>query len=74
MAEPLEPILGGHQLEMDGDWALTDLSGFGRQYSHLYVVLYSLQFHVPEVLRETDRQSEFGWVGVRHRSSVRQAW
>ena len=39
--EPM--LLGSHRLEMDGDWGLLELSGFGRQYVQLYSFLYVLE-------------------------------
>ena len=36
--------VGIHRLEMDGEWGLVELSGFGRQYVQVYSILYALQF------------------------------
>ena len=38
-----ELTVGGHRLEIDGEWGLLELSGFGRQYVQVYSMLYALQ-------------------------------
>lgn len=60
MATRGQPGVGIHQLEMDGEWGLADLSGFGRQYNHLYAVLYSLLFYIAD-LSDVDEPSGWDW-------------
>lgn len=38
-----ELTVGDHRLEIDGEWGLLELSGFGRQYVQVYSMLYALQ-------------------------------
>ena len=43
-----EPTVGRHQLDMDGEWGLLELSGFGRQYVQVYSMMYALHFGAEE--------------------------
>ena len=61
-----EPTVGSHQLEMDGEWGLLELSGFGRQYVQVYSMMYALHFGVEEEEPEERTVHAFGafpWTG-----------
>lgn len=44
----LNTVVGNYRLEMDREWGLLELSGFGRQYVQVYSLLYALQFGAQE--------------------------
>lgn len=61
-----EPEVNNHRLEMDGEWGLLELSGFGRQYLQVYSMLYALRFGA-DVEGADDRTVHafraFPWIG-----------
>ena len=61
-----EPVVGDHRLEIDGEWGLLELSGFGRQYVQVYSILYALHFGADEEDPEDRTSHAFGafpWTG-----------
>jgi len=61
-----EPTVGRHRLEMDGEWGLLELSGFGRQYVQVYSMMYALHFGADEEDPEERTMYAFGafpWTG-----------
>ena len=43
-----QPKYGAYRLEIDGDWELLELSGFGRQYVQVYSFLYAFEYSIKQ--------------------------
>ena len=74
-----QPTLATRRLEIDGDWGLLELSGFGREYVQVYSALYALLFATG---READERIQLafggypwtrGWSGVNFYDLLRRA-
>ena len=43
-----QPKRGEHRLQIDGDWELLELSGFGRHYVQVYSFLYAFEYGIKQ--------------------------
>ena len=61
-----QPECGKYRLEIDGDWELMELSGFGRQYVQVYSFLYAFEYGMkqePPDHRMFHAFKAFPWIG-----------
>jgi hypothetical protein len=73
MAERENAEVEPYRLEMDHDWSLVEISSFGRQYTQLYSLFYSLRYRarVQEAVVEDDEDEGFDFDDDRARRVYR---